>query len=188
MKTSSLRKFAWVFFALALTTTTVFAQGWRKGNNVQNKQNQPCLTQISDLSEEQVLSIDKLNASHQETMAELRQQRQSTVDVIEKSEIRTKMLKQVEAHRNDVKSLLTEEQQAQYNELQASVGYGRNQANNQRRGNGNFNRQGRGNGNSGVRGLGNGCGNRMSARGNGNGRSNRGMNQGRRANCIYYNN
>ena len=64
MKTSSLRKFAWAFFALALTTTTVFAQGWRKGNNVQNKQNQPCLTQISNLSKEQVADIDKLNASH----------------------------------------------------------------------------------------------------------------------------
>lgn len=30
---SKLSKFAWAFFALALTTTSVFSQGWRNGKN-----------------------------------------------------------------------------------------------------------------------------------------------------------
>ena len=199
MKTSNLQKLAWVFFALVLTTATVFAQGSRRANNnVQNNQHLPCLTQLSNLSEEQKAKIEKLEASHQEAMADLRQQRQATVNAVEKSEIRTTMLKNVEAHRNKVKSLLTEEQQVQYNQLQASAGYGQNQVYNQRRGNGdfnrqgrgnaNFNRQGRGNGNTGFSGQGNGCGNRMYARGQNKGRGNQGWNQGRRGNCIQLNN
>ena len=188
MKTSKLINVAWVFFALVLTTTSVFAQRGRRANAVQNNQNLPCLTQISDLSEEQKTSIQELEASHQKTMTELREQRRSTVNAVEKSEIRTEMLKNVEAHRNAVKSLLSEEQQTQYKQLQASAGYGRNQGYGQGRGNGNFNRQGRGNGNAGFRAQGNGCGNRVYARGQGQGRGNKNGNQGRRGNCIRLNN
>jgi hypothetical protein len=198
MKTSNLRKLAWVIFALVLTTTTVFAQRGRRANPVQNNQNLPCLAQISDLTAEQETSIQELEATHQKTMDELREQRRSTVNAVEKSEIRTTMLKNVEAHRNEVKSLLTEEQQVQYNQLQASAGYGRNQVFNPRRGNANVNRQGRGNanfnqqergnGNTGFRGQGNGCGNRMYARGQSKGRGNQGWNQERRGNCIQLNN
>ncbi|AHW61652.1 LTXXQ motif family protein [Draconibacterium orientale] len=145
MKTSKLFNVAWVLFALVLTTTTVFAQRGRRANPVQNNQNLPCLTQISNLTEEQETSIQELEASHQKTMAELRTERRSTINAVEKSEIRTEMLKKVEAHRNDMKSLLTEEQQIQYDQLQASMGYGRNQ--NVGRGNRNFSakRGGRGN-------------------------------------------
>lgn len=189
MKTSNLQKFAWVFFALVLTTTSVFAQGWRRANyNVQNNQNLPCLTQISNLSEQQLESIQELEADHQKAMGELREQRRSTLNAVEKSEIRTEMLKNVEAHRSGVKSLLTEEQQVQYDQLQASLGYGRNQVYNQRRGNANINQQGRGNGNAAFRGQGNGGGNRTYARGQGQGRGNRGWNQGQRGNCIQLNN
>ena len=178
MKTSSLRKFAWVFFALTLTTTTVLAQGWRRGNNVQNNQNQPCLTQVSDLSKEQVAKIGKLEASHQEQMAELREQRQLTTNAIEKSEIRTNMLKNVEAHRNAVKALLNEDQQKQYDQLQGTAGNGRNQ---------NFG-HGRGNGNANFRGQGSGCRNRTYAKGNGNGQNNQCGNQGRGGNCMRHSN
>lgn len=189
MKKSNLQKLAWVFFALVLTTTSVFAQGWRRANyNVQNNQNLPCLTQISNLSEQQLESIQELEADHQKAMGELREQRRSTLNAVEKSEIRTEMLKNVEAHRSGVKSLLTEEQQVQYDQLQASLGYGRNQVYNQRRGNANINQQGRGNGNAAFRGQGNGGGNRTYARGQGQGRGNRGWNQGRRANCIQLKN
>lgn len=194
MKTSNLKKFAWVFFALVLTTATVLAQGNRRANykqqNVQNNQNLPCLTQISNLTDEQKAEIEKLESSHQEVMADLRNQRRTTTDAVGKSEIRTTMLKNIEAHRNEVKSLLTEEQQLQYDQLQAANGYGRNQPFNQLRGNANFNTQGRGHGNTnaGFRGQGNGCGNRVYASGQGQGRGNRAWKQGRRANCTYYNN
>lgn len=188
MKTSKLTNVAWVFFALVLTTTTVFAQRGRRANTVQNNQNLPCLTQISNLTDEQETSIQELEAAHQKTMGELREQRRSTVNAVEKSEIRTEMLKNVEAHRNEVKSLLTEEQQVQYDQFQAYAGSGRNQGFGQGRGNGNFNRQGSGNGNAGFRGQGNGCGNRVYARGQGQGRGNQRWNQGRRGNCIQLNN
>jgi hypothetical protein len=188
MKTSKLFNVAWVLFALVLTTTTVFAQRGRRANPVQNNQNLPCLTQISNLTEEQETSIQELEASHQKTMGELREQRRSTINAVEKSEIRTEMLKNVEAHHNEVKSLLNEEQQIQYDQLQASMGYGRNQGFGQGRGNANFNRQGRGNGNAGFRAQGNGCGNRVYARGQGQGRGNKNGNQGRRWNCIILNN
>lgn len=127
MKTSKLKNIAWVVFALMLTTTTVFAQRGRRANMVQNNQNLPCLTQISNLSEDQEKSIQELEAGHQKKMVELREERRTTVNAVEKSEIRTEMLKNVEAHHNEVKSLLTEEQKVQYDQLQAYGGYGRNQ-------------------------------------------------------------
>ena len=57
MKISKLHKFAWVFFALALGTTTVFAQGWKNGNRVNNNKKGMCLEQISGLTEEQKTQI-----------------------------------------------------------------------------------------------------------------------------------
>nr|WP_319572775.1 hypothetical protein [uncultured Draconibacterium sp.] len=145
MKTSKLINVAWVFFALVLTATSVFAQRGRRANAVQNNPNLPCLAQISDLSEDQKESIKELEISHQKAMAELRVERRSTVNAVEKSEIRTEMLKNVEAHRNEVRSLLTAEQQEQYDRLQVNSTYGRNQ--NVGRGNRNFSgkRGGRGN-------------------------------------------
>jgi hypothetical protein len=150
---SKLSKFAWVFFALALGTTTLFAQGWRNGEQAGNGRNNYCINQVSDLTDEQKTKIDGLNETHQGKMGELRTQRQSTTDAIEKSEIRTTMLKNVKAHRDEVKSLLTAEQQKEYELLQARGNYGNG------RGNANF--QGRGQG-RGQQFTGNqGCGGRV---------------------------
>jgi len=167
MKTSKLTKLAWVFFALAVTSTTLYAQGWRNGKQAGNGQNNNCINQISGLNDDQKTKIDVLNETHQAKMGELRTQRQSTTDAIEKSEIRTMMLKNVKAHRDEVKLLLTAEQQKDYDLLQARGNYGNG------RGNGNF--QGRGQG-RGQQFAGNqGChGNRG---GQGYGRGNR-QNQG----------
>jgi hypothetical protein len=168
---SKLNKFAWVFFALALGTSTLFAQGWRNGKQAVNSRNNYCINQVSGLTDEQKTKIDGLNETHQVKMSELRTQRQSTTDAIEKSEIRTTMLKNVKAHRNEVKSLLTAEQQKEYDLLQARGNYGNG------RGNANF--QGRGQG-RGQQFAGNqGCGahtNRGGGR-QGYGRGNR-QNQG----------
>ena len=155
MKISKLQKFAWVFFALALGTTTLFAQGWRNGNRAfaQNNQNAPCLNLISGLTEEQSAKITQLNEKHQEAMDELRTERRSTIDAIEKNEIRGEMLKKVKAHREEVKSLLTEEQQKQYDQLYAR---GNNYGN--QRGNGNFRGRGQFCGQQGFAGnRGKGC-------------------------------
>lgn len=136
MNTSKLSKFAWAFFALALTTTTVFGQGYRNRNNVFNNQNQVCLNQITDLSEEQKTKIEELENSHQKEMTALRENRQSTRDAIEKNEIRGTMLKTIKAHREKVRNLLTEEQQKQLDQLTTN---GNNYGNRY----GNINSQGR---------------------------------------------
>ncbi len=133
MKTSKLSKFTWAFFALALGTTTVFAQGWKNGNNRFNNQNQVCLNQISDLSEVQKSKIQEMESIHQKEMTVLRNERRSTGDAIEKNDIRGTMLRNVKAHREEVKNLLNEKQQEQYNELFTSTSKIQNQ-----RGNGNF--------------------------------------------------
>ncbi len=179
MKVSKLQKFAWVFFALALATTTVFAQGYRNGNRGNNNPNGTCLEQISGLTEKQKTEIQELEQNHQKEMAELRDSRRGTVDAIEKNEIRGEMLKKVKAHQESVKNLLTADQQKEYDNLhsqrnnyQGNRGRNQNQqfARNNRGGCGN----GYGNGNRGSNGHhGKGCrGNRggKGRHGNGNGR------------------
>ncbi|MGE0020148.1 MAG: Spy/CpxP family protein refolding chaperone [Draconibacterium sp.] len=141
MKTSKLTKLAWVFFALAVTSTTLYAQGWRNGKQPGNGRNNYCVNQILGLNDDQKAKIDGLNEMHQTKMGELRTQRQSTTDAIEKSEIRTTMLKIVKAHRDEVKSLLTAEQQKEYDLLQTRGNYGKG------RGNANFQGRGQGKGN-----------------------------------------
>jgi len=168
MKASNLKKIAWAFFVLALTTSTVFGQGRRNGNRNVNQPKGTCLNYISDLTEDQQSQIKSLDEKHWEMMDELRTKRRSTTNAVEKSEIRTEMLKTVEAHRNAVRSLLTEDQQKRYDQLQANAGTGKNQ------------NVGRGNGNGGKRGRGQGtaCGNAQ---------SNRGWNQAGRGTCRYSN-
>ena len=175
MKASNLKKFAWVFFALAVTTGTVFGQGCRNGNRSFNKQNGTCLTTISGLTETQQNQILAMDEKHQNTMDELRTQRRSTTDSVEKSEIRTTMLKNVETHRNAVKSVLNEDQKQQYDQLHSGLAYGPNQNVGNRRGS------------AGPRGQ--GAGYAQGSRGGkqqSNARENRGWNQNsRRGTCIY---
>jgi len=139
---SKLQKLAWVFFALALTTTTVYSQGWRSGNRFNQNQNGNCLNYISDLTEKQEKQITEMEEKHQKEMAELREKQRATFDAIEKNEIRGDMLKKVEAHRKSVKKVLNDEQQKQYDQLHANGLYGRGQNFAYRNGNRSF--QGRG--------------------------------------------
>jgi hypothetical protein len=127
MKKSELKKLAWVFFALAMWMTPVFGQGWRNANQKVDTRNLDCIALISGLSDEQKTKITTLESSHQETMAAFREERRSTVDVIEKNEIRGEMLKNVLAHRKEVRNLLNEEQQKEYDLLQARGNMYRNQ-------------------------------------------------------------
>ncbi|WP_346855657.1 hypothetical protein [uncultured Draconibacterium sp.] len=194
MKTSNLQKLFWVFFALIVTTTSVYAQGRRNVNRIQDNQNLPCVTQISNLSDQQVAEIEKLEAGHRETMEELRTQRRSTIDAVEKSEIRTEMLKQVQAHQNDVAGLLTADQKAEYEQLQNNGGLYKNQryAQNNRGRNsaGNYGRQNcvgcRGNGNNVAAGRNGQRGNNCIQRG-GNGNRNNGNFRGNQNNRCRFN-
>jgi len=172
MKTSSLRKFAWVFFALVVTSGTVFGQRGRGFN----QQSGSCLNRISDLTEAQQTQIQKMDEAHWAAMDDLRSQRRSTSDAIEKSEINTTMLKTVEAHRNAVKAVLTEDQQVQYESLHLNAG-----GPNQNLGAGRGSNPGhRGQGNFSARSNSN-CG-----KGQANNRGNRGRNQNsNRGTCIY---
>lgn len=145
MKLSKITYVAWVFFALMLASSTLMAQGWRQGNKRNYQPNQGCLHGISNLSEKQQKQILGLEESHQIAMAELRTKRRSTTNAVEKSEIRTEMLKKVEAHKGEVKGLLSKEQQQQYEQLRSYGSNGCSQTYWNGRGNVNF--QGRGNGN-----------------------------------------
>jgi len=155
MKTSKLKNVAWVIFALTLTSTIVLAQGRGNGNRYYQNEKGDCLSYISGLTEKQQQQIDKMEDAHQLAMAELRTERRSTVNAVEKSEIRTEMLKKVEAHRNEVRKVLTADQQKQYDQLHTNGSYGPNQ--NVGRGNGNFARQGNGRGNYARGNSGGGC-------------------------------
>jgi hypothetical protein len=167
MKLSKLTKLAWVFFALRGNINHLVCTGLEKRKTSRKRQEQQLFNQVSGLNDEQKTKIDGLNETHQVKMGELRTQRQSTTDAIEKSEIRTTILKNVKAHRDEVKSLLTTEQQKEYDLLQARGNYGNG------RGNANF--QGRGQG-RGQQFAGNqGCGARANRGGGrqGYGRGNR---------------
>jgi len=175
MKTSGLQKFAWVFFALVLTTTSVFSQAWRNNYRINQNQNGNCLSQISDLSDKQQKQIIEMEDKHQKTMAELRENRRDTRNAIEKNEIKGEMLKKVEDHKKAVKGILNKDQQNQYDQLHA---YGRNQNSGNNGGYANF------------RGKGNNHGNQNFARGNRNNKRNWNSGQGRnnrfngQNNCI----
>ncbi len=115
-------KFAIILIALMLGTSMIYAQGQRNFNRPGYGYGYgpgTCLTVLSDLTEDQKSKITALETAHQESMAELRVKQRSTFEPIEKNEIRGEMLKKVQVHRNEVKSLLTEEQQKQYDLLQA---------------------------------------------------------------------
>jgi hypothetical protein len=59
-------------------------------------------------------------------MAELRTKQRTTLEPVEKNKIRGEMLQKVQNHRNEISSLLTKDQQEQYNLLQSGVNcYGR---------------------------------------------------------------
>lgn len=195
MKTSKLNNIAWVFFALMLTSTTVSAQGWGNGNRSNHNSNQNCISSISGLSDKQQKQIQEMEEKHYEAMAEFRTERQSTTNAIEKSELRTDMLKKVEAHRNSVKKLLSDEQQKQYEQLHTRGNYGQNQRYVNGRGNRNFRERGDGNqqfvrgnacnlnGNNRGRGRnfqnGKGNGNKANYAMHGNGSQGRNINYGR---------
>lgn len=203
MKTKNFAKLALAMVIVAAVTSTTFGQRWNNANRFASNQlafTQPtCINQIADLTDKQVEKITALEEKHQTKMNEFRTERRSTIDLNEKNTTREDMDKMVAAHQSEVKSLLTEEQQNQYDLLHTSAnpnyeqgrqfyGAGNNQAfvrggarinnnmvraNNRRVGNNQVYARGAGRGNCYVtagRGVARGAGNnQVFARGNGKG-------------------
>ena len=115
MKISKLNRLTGVFFALVLGTTISFSQGKNYMNSQNIRGNGYCyLNGIDNLSEKQKAAIQDLSEKHRSSMAELREKRFSESDPDKKSGIRTEMLESILAYRDKVKSLLTPEQQKQF--------------------------------------------------------------------------
>lgn len=142
MGTSKLTYVVGVCFALVLATSTAFGQGRGNGNRLNQNQYGSCLNRIPGLTKDQQTQIGEMDNKHRDMMAELREKRRTTTNVIEKSEIRTEMLKKVEAHRKEVCGVLTEDQQKQYNQLYTYGNCWQNQS--VRRGQKNYSGRGKG--------------------------------------------
>ncbi|MBT6767328.1 MAG: hypothetical protein HOA90_22575, partial [Prolixibacteraceae bacterium] len=121
MKAKDLTKLAMVIVILATATSTTFGQRWNNTNRFVNNQiaitHPTCIDQITDLTDKQVKDIISLEEKHQAKMDEFRTQRRSTINLNEKDNFREEMDKMVAQHQNEVKSLLNEEQQNQYDLL-----------------------------------------------------------------------
>lgn len=121
MNTTIFTKLALVIVITATVATTTFGQRWNNANRFVNKQaafSQPtCVNQITDLTDKQINQITTLEEKHQTQMDEFRTQRRTTLDLAEKNILRAEMDKKVVAHQNEVKALLTEDQQNQYDLL-----------------------------------------------------------------------
>ncbi|MBW6534754.1 MAG: hypothetical protein K0B11_07075 [Mariniphaga sp.] len=135
-------KSAFILIVLMLGTTTLFAQGRRNVNRPErNFEPGTCMNILLDLTEDQQAKIEEMRILHLEAMAELRIKMHSTFDPIEKNEIRGEMLKKVKAHHDELRSLLSDDQQKKFDVLQdAGFNRGRGFASRQRgsRGQGNF--------------------------------------------------
>ncbi len=100
-------------------TFTVWAQGpGARGRRVPASYDRGSCTQyISGLSKEQIQKITTLEAAHRQQMEQLRNERRSNRDFEVKDNIRDRMLKLVTTQRDEVRKLLTPEQQKEYDAL-----------------------------------------------------------------------
>jgi hypothetical protein len=112
MKTT---RMIWLICILLSGSMYTFAQGGRA---------MTCVDVLTGLTEDQRVTIAELEVQHQTAMAELRMKQRATYVPAEKNGIRGEMLQKVQAHRKEVRNLLTEEQQRQYEMLHASNRYG----------------------------------------------------------------
>ena len=125
-----------------------------------------CVAQISSLTEEQETAITALNDAYQEKMTEFRAERRGTSDGDEKDSILKEMEELRSAHHEDVKALMTEEQQTEFTKLLAEdtrgmrnlFADGRGRFNNQRTGSGEFQKRNNNHDNRSHQNYGNGRG------------------------------
>lgn len=111
---------------LIFSSTVVLAQGRLNRScrlNIDGNGSGICLSVLTDLSEMQKSKIAELVESHQEAMDELRVQRRADFEQTQKNTIREEMLQEVQSHRNEVRNLLTVDQQKQFDLIHSGYGY-----------------------------------------------------------------
>ncbi len=121
-------KFVLMMVILMTGATAVFAQGWRTAGQpgyVYGYGPGACVNVLPGITEEQKTTITELVTSHQTAMVEWRVKQRSTIDPIERNSIQGEILKLMLAHRNDIRNVLTEEQQKQFDLMQTRGFYGR---------------------------------------------------------------
>ncbi len=122
---------------MLMTSMTVFAQRGRGNRNVAYNNNyQTCINEIPDLTQDQIQKITALETAHKAEIDQLRNSRRSTRDGSMKTDIRQKMIDARDAHRDQVKALLTREQQKVYDALPGIGGRNRQYPANRSNGNG----------------------------------------------------
>ena len=151
MNTNRLKRFAGLFIALTVATTTAFS-GNNPGRNCANRGT--CVNQISNLSVEQKEKISSYQVEHKKVMDQLREKCRSTTNLTLKAQTRDEMNSEKQKYQNNIKMSLTPEQQTQFTGSNQSRVKG--QANGSCSGNGNRGGKGKGNG----RGQGKGQGSR----------------------------
>lgn len=111
---------------MLLTSLTMYAQRGRGNRNVAYNNNyQTCVDAIPDLTQDQIQKITALENAHKAEIDQLRNSRRSTRDGSMKTDIRQQMLNARDAHRDQVKALLTPEQQKVYEALPGNNGRNR---------------------------------------------------------------
>jgi len=115
MKTLKLKSTVMTTLMVVAVVGSSFALDGNRQSN--NSHFEGCTTRIGGLTSAQTEAITKLEAGHQLKMDALRKERRSVVDERSKAEIRIKMLDQRDAHRDEVKKVLSPDQQAAYDLL-----------------------------------------------------------------------
>ncbi len=111
---------------MLLTSLTMYAQRGRGNRNVAYNNNyQTCVDALPDLTQDQIQKITALENAHKAEIDQLRNSRRSTRDGSMKTDIRQQMLNARDAHRDQVKALLTPEQQKVYEALPGNNGRNR---------------------------------------------------------------
>lgn len=117
MRTNFNLRFAGILLTLILTTELAFSGNDYFGRGRNRGANAVCVNRISGLTDAQNDQINNLRDNHQKLMDELHNQRRSTTDLAQKDQIRKQMDAEVATHRNAVRTLLTVDQQSQYDQF-----------------------------------------------------------------------
>ena len=112
---------------MLMTSMTVFAQRGRGNRNAAYTYDnyQTCINVLPDLTQDQIQKITALETAHKAEIDQLRNSRRSTRDESIKTDIRQKMIDVRDAHRDQVKAILTPEQQKIFETLSGNNGRNR---------------------------------------------------------------
>lgn len=123
---------------ILMTSMTVFAQRGRGNRNAAYTHDnyQTCINVLPDLTQDQIQKITALETAHKAEIDQLRNSRRSTRDGSMKTDIRQQMIDARDTHRDQVKALLTPEQQKVYDALPGIGGRNRQYPANRSNGNG----------------------------------------------------